>query len=77
MARKPGSNTGPKKWDDSEDIVDNTPYPRHIPRSQGLRGAIANTTRRERMDRDYPAQPDKEFKKGGKVTKTKAKGKKC
>ncbi len=64
---------GPKKQDDSDDIVDDRPYPRRIPVSQGLRSGIANTTRRERMDADYPAQPRKNYKKGGKVA---AKGRK-
>jgi hypothetical protein len=70
--RKGGAvSVGPKKDDDSEDIVDNSSQRGPIPRSQGLRGAIANTTRRERMDSDYPAQPNKPFRKGGRVVKKK------
>jgi hypothetical protein len=68
MFRKGGAVMGgTKKDDDSDDIVDNSPRRGPIPRAQGLRGAIANTTRRERMDADYPAQPIKPFRRGGRV----------
>jgi hypothetical protein len=74
MAKVP-TRGNQKKDDDSEDIVDSTPRSRTPMISQGLRGAVANTTRRERMDREFPAQPEKEFKKGGRV-RTKPKGRK-
>ncbi len=73
MAKAPTRNNQ-KKLDDG-DAVDDSPRSRTPMTSQGLRSSVASITRRERMDRDYPAQPEKEFKKGGKV-RAKTKGKK-